>query len=423
MMNPAVLIVTMMYAPEPTGFSPIVTDLAGYLAAEGWRPTVVTAFPQAPYWRVYDAYKGRLTQRETIDSVQVRRGWVYVPKMTSAGSIKVWKRVLFDTSLAATAMLLTLGLDRPDVVVIVSPPLQAALPAILLNSRWHTPTLLWIQDIVPDAAVSTGMMREGLWLGLARRFEQFVYKNVAVIGVIAPGFERNLRVKGVSPSKIVLLPNWANMSQFRDGADGQGLRRELGYRPEDFVLVHAGSVAAKQCLENAVRAIHALESASNVHLLVVGDGNRMGAVMQEAERLGVSRARFMAPVANARYGELLRAADALLLNQCKDVTDVVIPSKLLSYLPSGRPVIAAVHSDSEAARFLREAQCALIVRPEDPRDLARGIETLKDNSGLRRRLGAAGISYSRGLDRDSVLQRFSEILSQLAVSGALTVQR
>lgn len=198
--------------------------------------------------------------------------------------------------------------------------------------------------------------------------------------------------------------------------DGKAVRHELGYGSDDFLVLHAGSVAAKQCLENAVRAMKLLDPTRKVHLLVAGDGSRLAAVQHEVERLNVPRVRFLAPVTGSPFVELLRAADVLLLNQCKGVTDMLIPSKLLTYLPTGNPVIAAVHGSSEAARFLEQSGSAVVVEPDDPGALARGIVQLQDDERLRQRLGACGAKYVAGLDRRTVLPRFVEVLSKLATS-------
>jgi glycosyltransferase involved in cell wall biosynthesis len=331
-----------------------------------------------------------------------------------------WRRVLFDCSFAVTASVLAIGLTRPDVVVVVSPPLQTALPALVLKAWWRRPVFLWVQDIVPDAAVGAGMMKAGNWLRLAQSIERFVYRSVDQIGVIAPGFLDNLSMKGVPRTKAVEVPNWADLSRFRTTVDREAVRRDLGYGRDDFIVVHAGSVAAKQCLENAVRAMKVIDPKRGVHLLVIGDGSRLAAVQDEVERLGVSRVRFLPPVTGPPFVELLRAADALLLNQCKGVTDMLIPSKLLSYLPSGKPIIAAVNTSSEAARFLKQAGCAVIVVADDPDALARGIARLQDDASLRDRLSTSGTRYVAGLDRGTVLPRFIEVLSNLAMSRMRT---
>jgi glycosyltransferase involved in cell wall biosynthesis len=77
-----------------------------------------------------------------------------------------------------------------------------------------------------------------------------------------------------------------------------------------------------------------------------------------------------------RLASTLAAADVLLLNQVASVRDTVMPSKLLTYMAAGRPVLAAVNASSQAAEILREADGGLLVAPEDPIALVAGVEAL-----------------------------------------------
>lgn len=421
-----VLIFTMNFWPEPTGFGPMTADLAEYLAEKGWKVTVLTGFPMSPGWSVYPEYRGRVLQREQRGAVDVRRVWVYVPKRPAGGTMRTWKRVAYDTTLATSGLPVALTLPRQDVIVALCPPLQAGLAALALKRLWGAPVLYWLQDIVPDAALSTGMMREGAVLRIGRRLEQIVYRGVDQIGIISHGFEANLRSKGILPEKMVFLPNWADVARFDSGPDGTVARRELGLTERDFVVMHAGSVAAKQYLENAVQAMKLLESESNMHLLILGEGNALEGVQREAQRLNVSRVRFLPTTVGPAYVGLLRAADLLLINQLREVKDILIPSKLLTYLPSGRPVVAAVHPESEAAHFIQRAGCGRLVEPQAPDKLATAMVQLRDDPATRARMGAAGATFVRQhFDRPVLLETFERTLQDMVAqrTGASRARR
>lgn len=414
---PKALIFTMNYWPEPTGFGPMTTDLADYLVSYDWEVTVLTGFPMAPKWEVYDGYRGRLYQREQRGKVDVRRVWVYVPRPRANGLMNTWKRIAYDSSFVTSALPVALTLDHHDVIVALCPPLQVGLASLALRRLWRAPVLYWLQDIVPDAAVSTGMMREGSALRVGRSLERRIYQAVDKIAIISPGYRANLQAKGVPVDKLVFLPNWANMARFDSGPDGREARTQLGLSESDFVVAHAGSVSAKQALENVVYAMKQLEPHPDIHLLIIGEGNQLDAVKNEVSRLRVTRVHFIPTVTGPAYVGLLRAADALILNQAREVKDVLIPSKLLTYLPSARPVIAAVHPESEAAHFLEQSGSAVLVEPESPEQLAQAIIDLKASPDRRAALGASGEAFVRRFyERSVLLSEFETTLTQL-ISG------
>lgn len=412
---PAVVIFTMCYWPEPTGIGPMATDLAEWLADLGWKVTVVTGFPLMPDWEIYPECRGKLFERRIRNKTEIFRSWVYCPRRPRAGRMKTWKRLVFDSTLVFTAVATLLSRRPPDVIVAIGPPLQTGFASLFLKRLWGCPALYWMQDIVPDAAVNVGMMKDGAALRLARRMERAVYEGVDRIGVISDGFRNNLSAKNIAPQKLALLPNWADAETFDATPADAGTRSSLGWDPADFVVMHAGSMGAKQRLENVVGAFRQLEAVDRLRLVFLGGGNCSDAIRSEARRLDVKRVVFLPTAAQADYINLLRAADLLLINQAGTVIDALIPSKLLTYLLAGKPVVAAVNAESETAKFIRRAGCGLIAEPDRPGALAAAILRLENDPAARMRLGAAGAAFVRAhCDKTVLLDRFAAVLTRMA---------
>jgi colanic acid biosynthesis glycosyl transferase WcaI len=405
-----ILIYTMYFSPEPVGIAPMATDLAEYLAGLGWDVTVVAGMPKLPAWEAYEGYRGKWFLRETRGRVKVLRARIYIPKKPAAGQMPAWRRVLHDSSVVVSGVPLALTTGRPDLLLSISPPLQLAAAAIGLSAVWRCPVVNWIQDIVPDAALNVGMMREGFAVRLARRLERFVYDHADRLAVIAEGLRSNLLKKGVPAEKISLATNWADEAPFEGPFDRQQVRAEWGVGAGDFVLMYGGSFAAKQVLENVVRAMKLLDGHPHIRCFLVGDGIRKSAIRDEIAKSGarVSVVDLAGPV---EYGRMLRAADLLILNQSRDLIDALIPSKLLTYLLAERPVVAAVNEASEAAEFMRAAGCGRLVEPEDPGALAETILQMRAAPDELRRMGESGRRYVLGrYTKDIVLSRFAEFL-------------
>jgi colanic acid biosynthesis glycosyl transferase WcaI len=101
---------------------------------------------------------------------------------------------------------------------------------------------------------------------------------------------------------------------------------------------------------------------------------------------------------------MFSAADVLLLNQLTTVKDTVIPSKLLTYMAAGRPVLAAVNANSQGAKLLREADGGIIVEPENPRALAEGLKGLMRDESVLKEMGERNRQYAvEHFDRKKIL--------------------
>ena len=71
----------------------------------------------------------------------------------------------------------------------------------------HVPWAMWLQDILPDGAVTTGLVPPGRLLSAARRFERAAYRSAARVFVISDAFRRNLLGKGVPGHKVSCIYN------------------------------------------------------------------------------------------------------------------------------------------------------------------------------------------------------------------------
>ena len=89
----------------------------------------------------------------------------------------------------------------------VSPSFLGLFPVLASARLRRFPWILWLEDILPDAAVTTGLMREGPALRTAQRLEQFIYGSADRIVVISNAFRDNLLAKGVPPWKVAHVYN------------------------------------------------------------------------------------------------------------------------------------------------------------------------------------------------------------------------
>lgn len=393
------------YHPEVTGIGPYNTELAEHLAADGHAVTVLTSPPWYPHWKIDAAYGGRRPFRvEHLNGVRVIRTPILLPPAQQTA----FRRILFDSSFAASALLGSARIGAVDVVICVSPPLQLGVTSWLVARARGAKLIVHLQDIVPDAALSTGMMRTGRAVALSRRLEGFVYRHADTVTVISEGFRENLMAKGVPAGKVAVLPNWIDAKRFQVQPDPL-VRGSLGAPDGETLVLHTGNMGAKQGLETVIDAAAQL-SGENIAITLIGDGQSRAALESRASTLPGHHLRFL-PLQDD-LPATLAAADILVLSQRAQVTDSAAPSKLLSYMASGRPIVATVNESSEAGQLIKKAGCGLIVPPEQPARLAEAIRELHRHPETHAALGAAGRRHvAKNFDRSSILGRWSKLLA------------
>lgn len=101
----------------------------------------------------------------------------------------------------------------------------------------------------------------------------------------------------------------------------------------------------------------------------------------------------MPAVSDEDYATLLSAADLLLVNERSTQMEMSLPSKLTSYLYSGRPVLAAVPRGGATWKFLDGT--AILVEAGKPHLLAEKIVELSAQRELLDEFAVKGLTFAK----------------------------
>jgi GMC oxidoreductase len=130
-----ILVLTINYWPEQTGISAILTRRCEYLASVGHKVTVCTGMPYYPEWRIHPNYTGKLFSSEERNGVTILRSWMWVRNVVTSA-----KRVLFEASFLASSLLRAMYNRKPELLLVISPPLGLGLSAVILSRMAKIPS-------------------------------------------------------------------------------------------------------------------------------------------------------------------------------------------------------------------------------------------------------------------------------------------
>jgi colanic acid biosynthesis glycosyl transferase WcaI len=241
-----ILILGVNYVPEVTGIAPYTTATAEHLASLGHEVTVLTGMPYYPQWRVAAEYRRRLWAEESINSVRVIRIRQYVPRRQTA-----LRRAGYELSSLIAGCLGVAG-GRSDVVLAIVPNLGSALAASFISIVRGIPYGIVVQDVMGNAAAQSGMRGGTKVAGATKALEGWVARRAGAVAIVAPGFGTYLGQAGVDPAAIHYIQNWCHVASPK--GDRAAIRQQLNWRPDEFVLLHAGNMGLKQGLEAVVAA-------------------------------------------------------------------------------------------------------------------------------------------------------------------------
>jgi len=410
-----VLLLTNYFPPEIGAASHLFHDLARALVEHGHQVTVVTGFPR---YNVENAairgrYRGKLIVRENLDDIVILRVPIipFVPR-----NFLVRKAEYFFVLPALFIGALLAG--SHDVVLVYSPPVPVGMSACFLRWTYGTPFVFNIQDIHPQALVDLGFLKNRLLIWILEAMERRIYRTATYITVHSEG-NRDYLIsrRGAHPDKVIVIPNWVDTNLIRPSHRDNSFRKEYGLG-ERFVVSFAGTMGTSQDLGTIIQGANLLRGHEDIIFALVGDGVEKPASQQEARRLGLNNVKFIPMQPRERYPDVLAASDISLVTLKKNVVTPVVPSKILSIMAAGRPLVASLPLSGDAPRLIAEARCGLCVPPEDPQALAQAILTLHHDPALREEMGRNGRRYAEEyLSLRVCAARYEELLRRVAERG------
>ncbi|MDQ6808377.1 MAG: WcaI family glycosyltransferase [Verrucomicrobiota bacterium] len=399
------------YAPEFTGIAPHSVALCEDLHARGHDVEMVTGFAYYPTWKKRPEDRGRLFRTDQINGVTVRRCWQFVPERVSA-----LKRIFHEASFIFTSLVRVLSLSRPDVFVVVSPPLLLGRAAWVASTIKRAPYVYHVQDMQPDAAVGLGMLRVGRFTKALYALEAAAYRHAARVSGITQGMLASFRSKGVPEAKLVYFPNAISLANGADAPAPGAFRRRHSFAENEFLAVYAGNLGVKQGLDVLIDAAQLLRN-RNIRIIICGDGAQREALTERVAALKLPNVTMLPLHAGRDYDSLLRDVDLCFITQQAGSGNSFFPSKLLGLLAASKPVVTVAAPTCELALSLAEGGFGINVPPGQPAELAAVLDALADDPERRNEFGSAGRRYVEQFEKQRVFDRFATVLDSLGHSA------
>lgn len=410
-----ILFLTDNFPPEVNAPASRTHEHCRQWVASGEQVTVITCAPNFPKGRVFDGYRNKLWQEETMDGIRVIRVWSYI-----TANEGFTKRVLDYMSFMLSAFIASLWVRRVDVVVGTSPQFFTTVAAWAVGAVKRVPFIFELRDLWPESIKAVGAMKESALIRMLERVEMFLYRRAARIVSVTHSFRQTLMCWGINGNKIEVVTNGVDVSRFSPREKDAALRRELGFEG-CFVAGYIGTHGMAHALETLLQAMHQLQchpEGQHIRLLLLGDGARKAHLQAEAANLGLTNVVFVDTVPKemvARYWSLLDVS--LIHLRQTELFTTVIPSKLFECMGMGIPVLHGVAGES--ADIVEREGCGIVFEPENTVDLVARLLELRANSGLRNQLREAGLRAAGRYDRKNLALGMLGVLRSVRASDRL----
>lgn len=240
-----------------------------------------------------------------------------------------------------------------DAVVVCNVPLFALASMRRYFARRSQPWVLWHQDLysLGVAAEIDRQLRAPLGAplrGLVRGLERSQVRSAARVVAIGDEFVAQYRRWNLSTDHVDVIPNWAPLDEFLPGERDNAWACDQNLPADTVRLLYAGTLGRKH---NPLLLLELLDAARalgvNASLVVCSEGE--GADTLAAAAGDRADVRIIGYQPADRFSDVLATADAVIALLEPEAAAFSVPSKVLSYLAAGRPIIALIPKVNPAA--------------------------------------------------------------------------
>ncbi len=302
----------------------------------------------------------------------------------------------------------------PDIVMLSNVQIPTMVIFAALMALFRRPWILWHQDVYAVALRKlagtklSGKFRIVAWLFW--QAEKWCARRAAAVVVIADSFV-GVHEKWGTAEKTTVIPNWAPVAELtpRERDNVWAKQQELTATPR---LVYSGTLGLKhnpELLTQLAAAVQAL--GTSVDLVVVTEGAAETVLLEDAARRGVELTLLPFQPYDA-LPDVLGSADVLVVLLEKDAGAFSVPSKTLSYLCAGRPILGFVPAENLAAQLIEETGGCVL--PPDTSSVQAGAAWVRDLLADPARAAEIGVASRALAEREFELSgcadRFERIL-------------
>jgi glycosyltransferase involved in cell wall biosynthesis len=409
-----IIVISCVYPPEPVVSSRTSADIASALAARGDEVTVIAPFPSRPGGVLHPGFRRRFLSRQR-GNPRLLRCFATVSRSSSLVS-----RLAENVSFGITSAVALAFAPRPDVIYSNSWPIFATALVRMVAAARRIPVVISVQDLYPESLILLGRMApSSLFARVLRAIDGRISRGSRFVIAISNRFADVYRSsRGVDRQRLLVIPNWGEPTGVLDREASMRFRQRLGVAPDERLLVFGGNIGIAAGADRIVEAARLLGDDDRIRIMIAGGGSETERVRRMAAEVPNGRVIVHSPWPKEETSVLLGAADAFLLPTFGDQSMGSVPSKLISYFQSGRPVLAVALADSDLADTMRQAEAGWVVPPNEPGQFAAVLREISRMSAeALDEIGRAGQHYAqKNFSREECLPRVLDALDRAAAS-------
>lgn len=269
---------------------------------------------------------------------------------------------------------------------------------------------LLLRDMFPQMAMDMGVLPKFMYYYF--RYQQVkLYKLADKIGCMSEGNIEYVKTNlpEVDSAKLCYLPNWRTIRKRKECTID--FKKEYGLDGK-IVAVFGGVLGIQQGLDFLLKLANEVKKEyQEFNFVLIGNGTEKENLKKYANKNQLNNIKILERIPSEQYEAALQQCDIGLINLHGNLKVPHIPSKTLSCMEAGLPILACVDSHTDYGKLIEEEyKCGKCSLYGDLKSYKDNLISMREEQ-VRNKMAKSGQDYLiNNLTTDIIVERLLESL-------------
>jgi glycosyltransferase involved in cell wall biosynthesis len=393
-----ILLIHRYYWPDHPNCGQILWHLTKHFSLEGHEIEVLTSLPS----KDFNSKNIFAKKIEIFKNIKIRRINLSVENKNPI------KKIINGLILGFWTNYLAIKNNYNVVISTSIPPITggffAALAAYFIKARF----IYFCMDLHPEVGKIYKDFSNPILYKLFKKIDIWSCSRANPIVVHSKDMKNSIELRDkVKNFKIEIINNFSIPTKKIHKLKS---KNNLVENNKKLVIIFAGNLGRFQSLDTVIEAMKLLKNRKNIQLIIMGDGIEKTNLVYKVKKNNANVLFLNRQPANvAKY--MINKADIGLVSLSPNVYKYGYPSKIMTYLEQGKPIIAVLEKESEIIKLMEFEKYGFCIDRLDPKKISELFIKLANNNSWKLKMKKkAKNAYKKYFSKNIILSKWSNIL-------------
>ena len=297
---------------------------------------------------------------------------------------------------------------KPDIIHLQT-PLGVGIGALAAAKKYHVPLVAtnhgMSENVIDNLKLLSPFARQVDFI--LREYGSRFYGNADYVTLPTAAAIRMLKPESFT-KPYGAISNGIDLQEFHTGRVPRDFHDRFGVPTHIPILMYLGRIDAEKHVSVILRAVHRLDPAQPFHLVIVGDGNDRGHLIDLARELGLeNKVTFTGRVSEEDKPMMLRMGTIFIMPSPAELQSIATMEAMASGLPVMAVNVGALYE------LCQDGRNGYLFGVDDDEALAASLASMLENPKKLAEMSAQSLKIVGQHDLSVTLDKFEELYAEV----------